>query len=120
MAMSAARPKTSMAYLFSRPRPASTPNHSQSREFPVRTTSMITATQPIQNSGSKAPTQRMLCTPKKMGAPRMHTPASPCAKRPPPICRARTIPSATVPAPARAGSRRTAGSEPPSHRATFE
>ena len=48
-----ANPKESVECLFSRPRPTSTPNHSQSRESPVRTMRAITRMQAVQNNDSK-------------------------------------------------------------------
>src|SRR5271157_2131803 len=48
-----ANPNKSVECLFSSPRPASTPKHSQSREFPVRTICAGTRMQRVQNSGLK-------------------------------------------------------------------
>ncbi len=59
-----AAPKKSVECLFSIPRPASTPNQTQSFELPVRTMRMTQSTQPIQKSDSKPFIVKMLSSPR--------------------------------------------------------
>ena len=74
-----ANPKNSVECLFSRLSPANTPNHSQSRESPVRTIRAMTRMQPVQNSGSNAFIVIRLLITRNAGHNRMQSPARNCA-----------------------------------------
>ena len=63
-AATTAAPKSSVECLFSSPSPARTPNHTQSRESPVRTMRMRKKTHPIQKRASKPFIVRMLSMPR--------------------------------------------------------
>ena len=114
------KPKISMEYLFSRPIPASRPNHNQRRALPVRMIRTTSQAQPIQNNGSNAFMVRKWSRARKPGAARTHKAAKPWAKRLPPNSRAIRPVSSTLAAPAKAGKKRMAARESPSNtRATL-
>ena len=111
--MVTAAPRNNMDGLLSRPIPATTPNQTQSRVFPVLMMRIRKYAHSPHQTGSVAARHSMFWAPSHTGAIRAASAASPWAKRPPPSSRAIRPTITIVTAPAMAGKKRKANIESP-------